>query len=198
MEPYETLKQVIQPIVQRIGGDVEREFNELLSAATAARESRSILDRALGGPVATALPAQTPPSAACASMEPPKRGRGRPRKHPVTDDNGLDEAEKLKVEIQFDLLRAEAEGPETLSAAFKDAYKRLKLTSRKYTEKSRQRRVASMHAWTHGKFVGKYVQRFLKVFGESRLQDLAATYSKIQGATVTVEELKQKAEQAKK
>ncbi len=197
MAPYEDLKRVMTPIIQTIGGDVEREFNELLAVATAARESRSMLDRAFGQPAAAAPPAQTASPAASASVNPPKRGRGRPRKHPVTDDNGIDTAEKLKVEIQFDLLRAEAEGPEALTAEFAEAYKRLKLTGRKYTDKSRHRRVTSMHAWTHGKFVGKYVQRFLKVFGEDRLPELAATYTKIQGSAVTVQDLKRKAEQEK-
>ncbi len=102
---------------------------------------------------------------------------------------------------QLYLLWGKADGEEAYAEAEKEAVAVLGLTGRKYS-KNRIRKVGAHLARTQGKFRPNFVKRVMACFAnqlESQadyLRLLASAYSKIEGKTITAEELAEEAKTA--
>lgn len=171
MKGYENLRSLFEPLVRKIGGDVEKEFDELLQRAQtldaiqpfvlAARNALESVERLPGRKQrATSAPAVVTPT---------RRGRKKRRRR-GEGAKAKAEQDRQRVDIQLALLQAEAKGGPKALARARENCKKLGFSDRQ---------IGSMHAWTHGKFIPQFVGRVHRTYGDQGLKNLSVMYTRL-------------------
>lgn len=171
MSKYEHLRSLIEPLVRKIGGDVEKEFDELLQRARTFDAMQPLVQAAKDALRAVErVPGKELPASPESPIEVPARRRQKRRRR-RRGEAAKDKAEqdRQRVDIQLALLRAEAQGSKALGRA-RENCKKLGFSDRQ---------IGSMHAWTHGKFIPRFVTRVYRTYGDEGLKILSTVYTKL-------------------